>query len=284
MVGNVAGDIETVRPIRDGAIADLEKAEWMLRAFIRTAHGNLLAKPRVAVALSYGVNRTQRKALEDVVYRAGVRRLHTVDQAIAAAIGSGMAVAEPVGGLLVDVGAGTTTVAVLSMGGIVVSRSAPVGGDAIDAAIRAMLRHEHGLLVGDRLAESIKIELASAFPGAAPGDLAPAHGRDLATGLPRTVYVCEEDIRLALAGPLASIIDVVMAALGDCPPELAGDLVDSGMVLTGGGALLPGLDTLLQEETGIPVRKATNPKAAVVRGVARWLESAAPFTEVAVAG
>jgi rod shape-determining protein MreB len=246
----------------------------MLRAFLRTVHGNLIAKPRVALGLSYGVNNTQRKALEDVVYRAGVRRVHLLDQAIAAAVGAGLEVTRPVGGLLVDVGAGTTTVAVLSMGGVVVSRSAPVGGDAVDAAIRTLLRQDHGLLVGDRQAETVKIEIAAAFPGAASGDLAPVYGRDAATGLPRTVHVCAEDVRLALAGPLASIIEAVMGALEDCPPELAGDLVDTGLVLTGGGSLLPGLDTLLQEETGIPVRRADRPRASVVLGVAHWLEAA----------
>lgn len=285
MVRQTPDDLETVRPIRDGIIADLHRAQWMLRAFLRTAHGSAyLAKPRVAVVVSSEITRTQRKTLEDMIYRAGVRKVHMVDQAVAAGIGSGLAVAEPVGGLLVDVGGGTTSVAVLSMGGVVVSRSARVGGDAFDQAILDLLRTEHDLLAGDRVAESIKIEIASAFPDSAPGDLAPAHGRSIADGCPRTVYLSAEAVRLALAGTLSAITEVVVATLSECPPELAGDLLDRGMVLTGGGALLPGLDRLLHERTGLPVRTAAEPRMSVIRGVARWLEGSVPAPEMAAVG
>lgn len=278
MIGRVSDGIEVVRPLRDGVIADLELAGRMLRGFLRSAHGNRpLARPQVAVAVPSEISQVEQKALESTVYQAGARRVYIVDQGLAAALGGELDMTEPVADMVVDVGGGSTDVAIVSLGGVVIAKSIRVGGDLFDQTIVDLLRTEEELLISDRLAETIKIEIGSAFPGCAPGDLAPVYGRELEGGLPRMVHLSAEAVRLALAEPLSAIVAAVRTILNECPPELAGDLVDRGIVLTGGGSLLPGLDLLLHEATGLPVRLVDDPCRSVVNGLARWLTDRDPL-------
>lgn len=280
MIGRVSDGIEVVRPLRYGVIADLDLAGRMLRGFLRSGHGNRpLSRPQVAVAVPSEISQVEQRALEAAVYHAGARRVYIVEQGLAAALGCELDMAEPVADMVIDVGGGSTDVALVSLAGVVMARSIRVGGDALDQTIVALLRDEEDLLIGDRLAETIKIEIGSAFPGCAPGDRAPVYGRELSGGLPRMVYLSAESVRLALAEPLSAIVTAVLALLNDCPPEVAGDLVDRGILLTGGGSQLPGLDLLLHKETGLPIRRVDDPCRSVVNGLAKWLADRDPLEE-----
>jgi rod shape-determining protein MreB and related proteins len=272
MIGRAPGNLVVVRPLKDGVIADFETTERMLRYFIQKVHRRRhFAKPRLVVCVPSGITGVERRAVKDAGYQAGARAVHLVEEPMAAAIGAGLPVAEPVGSMIVDIGGGTTEVAVLSLGGIVTSRSVRTGGDEIDAAIISFVKKEYSLMLGERTAEEIKMAIGSAFPR--PDEpQAEIRGRDLLGGLPKTVVVTAEEVRRAIEEPVSAIVDAVRATLDTCPPELAGDVMDRGIVLAGGGALLQGLDERLRHETGMPVHVADNPLHAVVRGSGACVE------------
>jgi rod shape-determining protein MreB and related proteins len=272
MIGRAPGNLVVVRPLKDGVIADFETTERMLRYFIQKVHRRRhFAKPRLVVCVPSGITGVERRAVKDAGYQAGARAVHLVEEPMAAAIGAGLPVAEPVGSMIVDIGGGTTEVAVLSLGGIVTSRSVRTGGDEIDAAIISFVKKEYSLMLGERTAEEIKMAVGSAFPR--PDEpQAEIRGRDLLGGLPKTVVVTAEEVRRAIEEPVTAIVDAVRATLDTCPPELAGDVMDRGIVLAGGGALLQGLDERLRHETGMPVHVADDPLRAVVRGTGACVE------------
>lgn len=272
MIGRTPGNIVAVRPLRDGVIADFDTTERMLRYFIQKVHKRrFLAKPRLVIAVPSGITGVERRAVEEAGYKAGARKVFIIEEPMAAAIGSGMPIHEPTGNMVVDIGGGTTEIAVISLGGIVVSVSIRVGGDELDEAIIAYVKREYSLLLGERTAEDVKMRVGSAFP--LPNEPeAELRGRDLITGLPRTVILPAEEIRKALEEPIQAIVDAVKSTLDRTPPELSGDIMDRGIMLTGGGALLRGLDERLRHETGMPVVIAENPLNCVVLGSGRTVE------------
>ena len=273
MLGRTPEHITTVRPMRDGVIADFDNAERMLRYFVGRVHKrSFWSRPRLVVAVPSGITGVERRAVRDAGYSAGAREVHLMEEPMAAAIGAGLPVHEATGSMVVDIGGGTTEVAVLALGGTVTSMSVRTGGDRLDEALAAYAKKEYSLLIGERTAEEAKIAIGSAFPAAdEPG--AQLRGRDLVTGLPRTVDVTAEEVRWALDEPVAGIVDAVTATLDRTPPELAGDVLANGITLTGGGALLRGTDQRLAADTGMPVRVADRPVEAVVLGVGRAVES-----------
>jgi rod shape-determining protein MreB and related proteins len=272
MIGRVPDNLLVVRPLKDGVIADFETTERMLRYFIQTVHRRShFAKPRLVVCVPSGITGVERRAVKDAGYQAGARTVHLIEEPMAAAIGAGLPVAEPVGSMIVDIGGGTTEVAVVSLGGIVTSQSIRTGGDEMDEAIVSFIKKEYSLMLGDSTAERIKMSIGSAFPR--PDEpQAEIRGRDLVGGLPKTIVVTAEEIRKAIEEPVGAIVDAVRSTLDTCPPELAGDVMDRGIVLAGGGALLQGLDERLRHETGMPVHVADNPLHAVVRGSGRCVD------------
>ncbi len=273
MLGRTPEHIVTVRPLRDGVIADFDNAERMLRYIVGRVHRrSFWSRPRIVVAVPSGISGVERRAVRDACYSAGAREVHLMEEPMAAAIGAGLPVHEATGSLVVDVGGGTTEVAVLALGGTVTSMSVRVGGDRLDEAIIAFAKKEYSLLIGERTAEEVKVTIGSAFPAAdEPG--AQLRGRDLVSGLPRTIDVSAEEIRWALDEPVQAIVDAVAATLDRTPPELAGDILAQGITLTGGGALLRGLDRRLRADLGMPVRVADDPHHAVALGVGRAVES-----------
>jgi len=272
MLGRTPGEVQVTRPLSQGVIADFEATEDMLRHFIQRAQPRrALAKPRIVVCVPSGITGVERRAVEDAGYSAGARRVFLIEEPMAAAIGAGLPVYEAAGSMVVDIGGGTTEVAVISLGGVVVSLSARVGGDAMDDAIIQYFKKEYSLLLGERTAERLKTSVGSAYPIPEEPD-AEIRGRDLVSGLPRTVVVSARDIRDALDGPVTGIIDSVRTTLDRTPPELAGDVMDRGIVLTGGGAQLAGLAERLHHETRMPVRVAPDPQYCVVRGAGRCVE------------
>jgi rod shape-determining protein MreB and related proteins len=272
MLGRTPEDITVIRPLQDGVIADFEATEQMLRHFIAQVHRRrYLAKPRLVVCVPSGITAVEQRAVKEAGYQAGARRVYIIEEPMAAAIGAGLPVHKPTGNMVVDVGGGTTEVAVISLGGIVTSLSVRTAGDELDRAITLWAKKEHGLLLGEATAEEVKVTLGSAFPG--PLDTsAELRGRDLVSGLPRTVTVTSADIRRAMEEPLHDIVDAVRVTLDQTPPELAGDIMDRGIVLTGGGALLRGLDERLRHETGMPVHVADDPLTSVANGAGRCVE------------
>lgn len=282
MIGRTPGNIVAVRPLRDGVIADFDTTERMLRYFIQKVHKRrFLAKPRLVICVPSGITGVERRAVEEAGYKAGARKVFIIEEPMAAAIGSGMPIHEPTGNMVVDIGGGTTEIAVISLGGIVVSVSIRVGGDELDEAIIAYVKREYSLLLGERTAEDIKMRVGSAFP--LPNEPeAELRGRDLITGLPRTVILPAEEIRKALEEPIQAIVDAVKSTLDRTPPELAGDIMDRGIMLTGGGALLRGLDERLRHETGMPVVIAENPLNCVVLGSGRTVEEFEALNRVLV--
>ena len=282
MIGRTPGNIVAVRPLRDGVIADFDTTERMLRYFIQKVHKRrFLAKPRLVICVPSGITGVERRAVEEAGYKAGARKVFIIEEPMAAAIGSGMPIHEPTGNMVVDIGGGTTEIAVISLGGIVVSVSIRVGGDELDEAIIAYVKREYSLLLGERTAEDIKMRVGSAFP--LPNEPeAELRGRDLITGLPRTVILPAEEIRKALEEPIQAIIDAVKSTLDRTPPELSGDIMDRGIMLTGGGALLRGLDERLRHETGMPVVIAENPLNCVVLGSGRTVEEFETLNRVLV--
>ncbi len=272
MIGRTPGNIVAVRPLKDGVIADFDTTERMLRFFIQQVHRRRhFAKPRLVVCVPSGITAVEQRAVKQAGYAAGARRVYIVEEPMAAAIGAGMPVHEPTGNMIVDVGGGTTEVAIISLGGIVASQSIRTAGDELDGAIISYVKKEYSLMLGERTAEEIKMSIGSAFP---MPDEPPAEirGRDLVSGLPKTIIVSAEEIRKAIEEPINAIIDAVKSTLDKCPPELSGDVMDRGIVLTGGGALLRGLDERLRHETAMPINIAENPLYSVALGAGRCVE------------
>ncbi len=282
MIGRTPANITAVRPLRDGVIADFEYTERMLRYFIQKVHRRRqLVKPRIVVCVPSGITGVEQRAVKDAGYQAGARRVFIIEEPMAAAIGAGLPVHEPTGNMVVDIGGGTTEVAVISLGGIVTNESIRTGGDRLDAAIISYVKREYSLMLGERTAENIKMSIGSAFPTLDEPN-AEIRGRDLVSGLPKTIVVSAEEVRKALEEPVNVIVDAVKATLDKCPPELAGDVMDSGMVLTGGGALLRGMDERLRHETGMPIHVADNPLHSVALGSGRCVEEFAALQQVLV--
>ena len=271
-----------VRPLKDGVIADFDVTERMLRYFIQKVHRRShLAKPRMVVAVPSGITGVEQSAVKEAGHQAGARRVYIIEEPMAAAIGAGLPVNEPTGNMVVDIGGGTTEVAVISLGGIVTSQSIRIGGDELDQAIITFGKKEYSLMLGERTAEEIKMALGSAYPSADEPH-AEIRGRDLVSGLPKTIVISAEEIRRAIEEPLALIVDAVKTTLDKCPPELAGDVMDRGIALTGGGALLRGLDERLREETGMPIHMADNPLDSVVLGTGKCVEDFDTLRQVLV--
>ena len=274
MLGRTPGNIRAIRPLRDGVIADFEVAEEMIKYFIRKVHNRRsFAAPVVVVCVPSGSTAVERRAIQDSAENAGARKVYLIEEPMAAAIGAGLPVTEPTGSMVVDIGGGTTEVAVLSLGGIVYSRSVRVGGDKMDEAIIAYIRRNHNLLVGEGSAARIKEDLGSACPPEdTEGQTMEIKGRDLMNGVPKELIISERQIAESLAEPVGAIIEVVKVALEHTAPELAADIVDKGIVLTGGGALLGNMDFVLRHATGLPVSIADDPLSCVVLGTGRALE------------
>tara|TARA_B100000686_G_scaffold246158_1_gene255529 strand:- start:1777 stop:2817 length:1041 start_codon:yes stop_codon:yes gene_type:complete len=274
MLGRTPGNIEAIRPLRDGVIADFEVAEEMIKHFIRKVHNRrTFASPQVIVCVPSGSTAVERRAIQESAESAGARRVFLIEEPMAAAIGAGLPVTEPTGSMVVDIGGGTTEVAVLSLGGIVYARSVRVGGDKMDEAIIGYIRRSHNLLVGEASSERIKQSIGTACPPEdGNGDLIEIKGRDLMNGVPKELIINQRQIAESLAEPVGAIIDAVKVALEHTAPELAADIVDKGIVLTGGGALLGNLDLVLRHATGLPVSIADEPLTSVARGAGRALE------------
>ena len=282
MVGRTPENITAIRPLQDGVIADFEATEQMLRHFIALVHRRrYLAKPRMVVCVPSGITAVEQRAVKEAGYQAGARRVYIIEEPMAAAIGAGLPVHKATGNMVVDVGGGTTEVAVISLGGIVTSLSVRTAGDEVDRAITNWMKKEHALLLGEATSEEVKMTLGSAFPG--PEDReAEIRGRDLVSGLPRTVTLRSSEVRTAIEEPVHAIVDAVRVTLDQTPPELAGDIMDRGIVLTGGGALLRGLDDRLRHETGMPVHVAEDPLRSVVLGAGRCVEEFEALQQVLV--
>ena len=284
MLGRTPGNIQAIRPLRDGVIADFEVAEEMIKEFIRKVHNRRgFYSPQIVVCVPSGSTAVERRAIQESAESAGARRVWLIEEPMAAAIGAGLPVTEPTGSMVVDIGGGTTEVAVLSLGGIVYSRSVRVGGDKMDEAIIGYIRRNHNLLVGESSAERIKKEIGSACPPEdGEGRSMEIKGRDLLNGVPKEIVITERQIAESLAEPISAIIDAVKVALEHTAPELAADIVDKGIVLTGGGALLSNLDYVLRHATGLPVSIADDPLTCVVRGTGRALEEFKKLKDVLV--
>ena len=272
MIGRTPAHIVAIRPLKDGVIADFDVTEKMLRYFIQKVHRRtFLAKPRVVVCVPSGITGVEQRAVEEATISAGARSAFIIEEPMAAAIGAGLPVHEPTGNMVVDIGGGTTEVAVVSLGGIVTSQSIRIGGDELDESIITYIKKEYSLMLGERTSEEIKMAIASAFP--LPEEKqAEIRGRDLVTGLPKTIVVSAEEIRRAIEEPVNSIVDAVKNTLDKTPPELAADIMDKGIVLAGGGSLLKGLDERLKHETGMPIHIAEDPLFAVAVGSGKCLE------------
>jgi rod shape-determining protein MreB len=273
MMGRTPNHIKAIRPLKDGVIADFEVCEKMLRYFIQKVHASKWSKPRMIICVPSGITGVEQRAVQDAAEYAGARKpVHIIEEPMAAAIGADLPVHEPSGNMIVDIGGGTTEVAVISLGGIVTAQSIRVAGDELDEAVLQYVKKEFSLAIGDRTAEEIKIQMGSAWP--MEEELtADIRGRDLISGLPRTIQVTTEQIREALAEPISAIVDAVKTTLDKTPPELAADIMEDGITITGGGALLGGLDERLAHETGMPIRIADEPLYSVVIGSGRALEN-----------
>ncbi|MEU7746233.1 rod shape-determining protein [Nonomuraea sp. NPDC049158] len=282
MIGRTPGNIVAVRPLKDGVIADFEVTERMLRYFIQRVHKRRhFAKPRIIIAVPSGITGVEQRAVKEAGYQAGARKVYIVEEPMAAAIGAGLPVHEPTGNMVVDIGGGTTEVAIISMGGVVTSQSIRVGGDELDQAVITFAKKEFSIMLGERTAEEIKMAIGSACP--IGEDLhAEIRGRDLVSGLPKTVVVSGEEIRRATEEPVNTIVDAVKITLDKCPPELSGDLMDRGIALTGGGALLKGMDERIKTETGMPVHLVENPLDSVALGSGKCVEEFEALHQVLV--
>ena len=271
MLGRTPGNIVAVRPMRDGVIADFKITERMLTYFIRKAHNRkMLVRPRIVIGVPSEITPVEKRAVQDSAYRAKASEVHLVEQAMMAAIGAGLPITEPSGNMIVDIGGGTTDIAVISLSGIVYSRSVRVAGNEMDDAIMHYLKRKFNLLIGERTAEQIKIEIGSAFPLDRPLSME-VKGRDLIEGIPKTITVVDAEIREALSECVDTIVNAIRVALERTPPELSADISDRGIVLTGGGALLKNLDSRIRDETGLPVSIADDPLASVVLGTGKLL-------------
>ena len=272
MIGRTPGNISAIRPMKDGVIADFDVTEAMLRHFIKKVQPRKINHPRVVIAIPSGITEVEKRAVRDSALRAGAREVYLVEEPKAAAIGVGLPIHEPGGNMVIDIGGGTTEMAVLSLDGVVVSKSIRIAGDEMNEAMIEHLRKAYNLMIGERTAEDIKIRIGSAYPLEEEMTME-VRGRDLVTGLPKTVTVTSEEIREALSEPIRSIVEAARLTLEKTPPELAADLIDRGIVLAGGGSLLRGLDKLLAEETGLPVHLSENPVTAVANGVGKGLDN-----------
>jgi rod shape-determining protein MreB len=272
MLGRTPGNIVATRPMKDGVIADFEVTEAMLRYFIARVHNrSTLVRPRIVIAVPSGITEVEKRAVRESAMSAGAREVYLIEEPMAAAIGAGLPVTEPSGNMIIDIGGGTTEVAVISLSGIVYSNSTRVGGDKMDEAIIDYIKRKYNMLIGERTAEEIKINIGTAYASEETRSME-LKGRDLVAGVPKTLEVKSEEVREALQGPVNAVVDSVKVALEQTPPELAADIVDKGIVLTGGGALLANLDILLREETGLPVMLAEDPLTAVALGTGRCLD------------
>jgi len=284
MLGRAPGSIQVVRPLRHGVIADFDTTEKMLSYFItRVRRGPSLVHPRVVVTVPSGITQVEKRAVRDSARHAGAREVYLIEEPVAAAIGAGLSIQEPGANMIVDIGGGTTEVAVISLSGIVYCKSVRVGGDEMNEAIIQHIRRNYNLLIGERRAEEIKIKLGSAYPKGNEGQTVEVKGRDLIDGLPKTVVVTSEEVREALQDPIMAIVGAVHACLEQAPPELAADLVDKGIVLTGGGALLRGLDALLHEETDLTITVSDDPLTCVAHGAGKLLDEIDLLRRVAIA-
>jgi rod shape-determining protein MreB and related proteins len=280
MLGRTPGNIVAIRPMRDGVIANFEVTEKMLQHFIRKAHnGRTWVSPRVVIGIPSEITQVERRAVEDSAYRAKASEVYLVEEAVAAAIGAGLPITEPHGNIVVDIGGGTTDIAVISLGGIVYSRAVRVAGNAMDEAIAEFIKRKYNLLIGERTAEEVKIQLGSAFPYEEPETME-VRGRNLIEGVPRTIVITDVEVREALDHSVTSIVNAVRVALERTPPELSADVIDRGIVLTGGGALLKNLDKRLMAETGLSVFIADDPLTSVVLGAGKMLSDFALLKRV----
>lgn len=271
MIGRTPGNIVAVRPMKDGVIADFDITQMMIKEFIRKVHRISMIGPRVVVCVPSGVTAVEARAVIDATMQAGAREAHLVEEPMAAAIGSGLPVQEPTGSMIVDIGGGTCEVAIISLGGIVTSRSMRVAGDEMDEAIISYVKRNYNLLIGERTAEEIKVNVGSAYPTGAEEQYE-IRGRDLMTGLPKTQMINSTEVREALAEPVSAILETIKVTLEKTPPELASDIMDRGIMLSGGSAQLKGLDQLVAKETGMPVHMAENPMTCVALGAGLVLE------------
>jgi len=272
MLGRTPGNIVAIRPMKDGVIADFEMAEKMLRHFITKAHNrNTFVRPRIIICVPSKITQVEQRAVRDSAELAGAREVYLIEEPIAAAIGAGLPIAEPSGNMVVDIGGGTTDVAVISLAGIVYSESVKVAGDKMDDAIVNYVKRKYNLLIGDHMAEQIKFEIGSAYPLEERRTFM-IKGRDLVSGIPRTLVIDDAEIREALAEPISAIVNAIKVALENTPPELAGDIIDRGIVLTGGGSLLRGMDIRLREETNLPIITVEDPLTTVVVGTGKALD------------
>ncbi len=280
VIGRTPGSIIAIRPLKDGVIADFDITASMLQIFIKKVFaGKLFAKPRVVICIPSGVTPVERRAVKEATLKAGARHVYIIEEPMAAAIGANLPIAEPTGNMVVDIGGGTTEVAVISLGGIVAAKSARIGGDMFDSCIVSYIKKRYNVLIGERTAEDLKIEIGSAYPYDGEESVE-IKGRNLMDGLPKNVVVSSEEIREALREPLETIIEVIKTTLEKTPPELSADIIDHGITLTGGGALLRGLDELVHRETGIPVYIADNPLDCVALGTGKVLDSTPRFNQV----
>jgi rod shape-determining protein MreB len=282
MLGKTPASITAIRPMKDGVIADFEITEEMLRYFIRKVHNRrALVSPRIIVCVPSGITPVEQRAVREAAMSAGAREVYLIEEPMAAAIGAGLPITEANGNMVVDVGGGTTDVAIISLAGIVFSQSVRVGGDKMDDAILQHIKRKYNLLVGERMAEKVKIQLGSAF-ASTDGMTMEVKGRDLVSGIPKTVVIDDEEIRAALAEPVSQIVETVKFALENTPPELSADIVDNGMMVAGGGALLTGMEQLLREATGVPVTLAPDPLCAVVLGTGKALDELELLKQITV--
>ena len=282
MLGRTPGNIVAIRPMREGVIADFEITEAMLRHFIMRVHNRrTLVRPRIIISIPSGITQVERRAVKETAESAGAREVYLMEEPMAAAIGAGLPIKEPISSMVVDIGGGTTEVAVISLSGIVYSRSVRVAGDKMDDAIVQHMKRKYSLLIGERTGEMIKTTIGCAYPD---GDIRTVEvkGRDLISGIPKTIEIDSEEVRDAITEPISIIVDTIKEALEQCPPELAADIVDRGIVLTGGGALLRNLDLLLREETGLPISVADDPLSTVARGAGMALDEMDLLKEVAI--
>lgn len=282
MLGRTPGNIVAIRPMKDGVIADFEVTEAMLRYFIQRTHNRrTLVRPRIIICVPSGITEVEKRAVRDSALAAGAREVYLIEEPMAAAIGAGLPITEPGGNMVVDIGGGTTEVAVISLAGIVLARSIRVAGDKMDEAIVAHIKRKYNLLIGERTAEQIKKAIGNAFPDG-EAETMEVKGRDLSAGIPKTITINSDEMREALAEPVRAIVEAVRWVLERMPPELAADMVDKGIVLTGGGSQLKGLDVLLHEETGLPVMLSDQPECAVVLGTGKALDEIELLREVTV--
>ncbi len=282
MLGRTPGNIIAIRPMKDGVISDFEITEAMLRYFIKKVHHRkVLVRPRIVIAIPSGITEVEKRAVKDSAERAGAREVFLIEEPIAAAIGVGLPIQEPIGNMIIDVGGGTTEIAVISLAGTVFSKSIRIGGDEMDEAIVEYLKKTYNLMVGERTSEDIKIKIGSAYPLEEEMPLE-VKGRDLVAGLPKTVIITSEEIREALQEPLRAIVEMTKISLERTPPELAADLIEHGIVMAGGGSLLRGMDKLISEETGLPVHIADDPLTAVANGTGKVLNEIKYLKKVTV--